>query len=89
MRQGLIRTTIALLFLGLWSAQPSNAAEDTAQVRELKEKVALATRMLVVQGIIGSSGHVSARIPGTDLVLIGSRDVSRAPIHWIGSQAQY
>jgi L-fuculose-phosphate aldolase len=80
MRQGLIRMIIALLFLGLWSAQPGYAAQDTAQVRELKEKVALATRMLVVQGIIGSSGHVSARIPGTDLVLIGSRDVSRAVV---------
>lgn len=78
MRQSLIRTTITLLILGLMSWQPANGAEDTARVLELKEKLALATRMLVMEGLIGSSGHVSVRIPGTDQVLIGSRDVSRA-----------
>ena len=78
MRYSFIEATMALLALCLMSSQPSNAAQDTAEVRELKEKVAQATRLLVSQGIIGSSGHVSARIPGTDLVLIGSRDVSRA-----------
>jgi L-ribulose-5-phosphate 4-epimerase len=50
-------------------------AEDSAAV--LKEKVAQAVRMLAAEGIVGSSGHVSARIPGTDLVLINSRDASR------------
>ena len=78
MRPNSIQTTIMLLMLGLASWQPANGAEDAEQLQELKEKVALATRMLVMEGLLASSGHVSARIPGTDQVLIGSRDVSRA-----------
>jgi len=56
------------------TAQNSPAARE---VDQLKEKVALATRMLARQGIIASSGHISARIPGTDRVLIGPGDVTR------------
>ena len=58
---------------------PGAAAQDSAKadVLALKEKVALATRMLASQGIIASSGHVSARIPGTDRVVIGPADVTR------------
>ena len=78
MRPSSIRTTIMLLMLGLASWQPANGAEDEEQIQELKENVALATRMLVMEGLLASSGHVSARIPGTDQVLIGPRDVSRA-----------
>jgi L-ribulose-5-phosphate 4-epimerase len=50
-----------------------------AQVNEaeLKAKVAQAVRMLAAEGLVGSSGHVSARIPGTNRVLINSRDASR------------
>ena len=33
--------------------------------------------MLASEGIIASSGHVSARIPGTDRVVIGPADVTR------------
>ena len=43
----------------------------------MKERIALATRMLASEGIVGSSGHVSMRIPGTDRVLVGPSDVSR------------
>ena len=43
----------------------------------LKEKVARATRMLVREGLLASSGHVSARVPGTDRILIGPADLSR------------
>ena len=46
-------------------------------VQELKEKVARATRMLAREGIIASSGHVSARIPGTDRFVIGPAYVTR------------
>ena len=46
-------------------------------VQELKEKVAQATRMLAREGIIAASGHVSARIPGTDRILIGPGYVTR------------
>jgi len=43
----------------------------------MKARIALATRMLASEGIVGSSGHVSMRIPGTDKVLVGPADVSR------------
>ena len=43
----------------------------------LKIKVAQAVRMLAAEGLVASSGHVSARIPGTNKVLINSRDASR------------
>jgi L-ribulose-5-phosphate 4-epimerase len=59
---------------GQQGAPTSVPAPDVAA---LKDKVARATRMLAREGIIGSSGHVSARIPGTDRVLIGPADVSR------------
>jgi len=49
----------------------------TTDVELLKVKVARATRMLAREGIIASSGHVSARIPGTDRVVIGPADVTR------------
>jgi L-fuculose-phosphate aldolase len=58
------------------TSQPQNAASGSA-VTELKARVALATRMLAAEGIIASSGHVSARIPGTDRVVIGPADVTR------------
>ena len=46
----------------------------TQRVKELKKKVALACRMIGYQGVTkGSFGHVSARIPGTDKVLIKSK----------------
>ncbi len=55
----------------------SQGAPSEADLRSMKEKVALATRMLAHQGIIASSGHVSVRVPGTNLVLIGPENVSR------------
>jgi L-fuculose-phosphate aldolase len=58
------------------AAKPAAAAAGDP-VRALKEKVALATKMLVREKIITSSGHVSARIPGTDKVLIGPGLVTR------------
>jgi L-ribulose-5-phosphate 4-epimerase len=51
--------------------QPTNA------VQSLKEKVAQATRMLTREKILTSSGHVSARIPGSERVLIGPANISR------------
>jgi L-ribulose-5-phosphate 4-epimerase len=54
---------------------PVVCAQDNEVV--LRTKVAQAVRMLAAEGIVGSSGHVSARIPGTDMVLINSRDASR------------
>ena len=57
------------------SEQSAAAAEGN--VVEMKGRIALATRMLASEGIVGSSGHVSMRIPGTDKVLVGPTDVSR------------
>jgi L-fuculose-phosphate aldolase len=56
-------------------SQQSRAAEG--DIAEMKARIALATRMLASEGIVGSSGHVSMRIPGTDKVLVGPADVSR------------
>lgn len=55
----------------------SERAPAADAVTQLKFKVAQATRMLAAEGIIAASGHVSARIPGTDRVLIGPGDVTR------------
>jgi L-ribulose-5-phosphate 4-epimerase len=59
---------------GAPAAQPAAA---TTAIEQLKAKVALATRLLASQGIIASSGHVSARVPGTDRVVIGPGDITR------------
>jgi len=53
------------------------AAADEGNIVEMKARIALATRMLANEGIVGSSGHVSMRIPGTDKILVGPADVSR------------
>jgi ribulose-5-phosphate 4-epimerase/fuculose-1-phosphate aldolase len=45
-----------------------------------REEVVTCTRLLVFRGILDYSGHVSARVPGTDLVLIQPRDTSRAAL---------
>ncbi|SRR6266849_3515463 len=59
------------------SRTASAATPQAAAILKMKEKVALATRMLAREGIVGSSGHVSMRIPGTDHVLIGPENVTR------------
>ena len=43
----------------------------------LREQIATCTRLLVMTEVMDYSGHVSARIPGTDRVLIQPRDTSR------------
>jgi len=58
-------------------ASQQAAATAEGNVVEMKGRIALATRMLASEGIVGSSGHVSMRIPGTDKVLVGPTDVSR------------
>ena len=67
--------TVALAGLLPLTFAPSARADD--EVEKLKQKVAQATRMLAREGLLASSGHVSARIPGTDRVLIGPAGVSR------------
>ena len=52
-------------------------AQGTETEETLKVKVAQAVRMLAVEGIVNYSGHVSARVPGTNRIVINSRDASR------------
>ncbi|MDO8689799.1 MAG: class II aldolase/adducin family protein [Dehalococcoidia bacterium] len=47
---------------------------------ELREKVAQSCRIMYMEGFFASSGHVSARIPGTDHILIHPRQTSRAVV---------
>ena len=49
-----------------------------ADVQRLRQQLADCTRIMVMQEIMDFSGHVSARIPGTDRALIQPRDTSRA-----------
>jgi L-ribulose-5-phosphate 4-epimerase len=44
----------------------------------LRQQLADATRMMVFAELLDYSGHLSARLPGTDRVLIQPRDSSRA-----------
>jgi L-ribulose-5-phosphate 4-epimerase len=48
-----------------------------ATTDNLREQIATCTRLLVLTEVMDYSGHVSARIPGTDRVLIQPRDTSR------------
>jgi L-ribulose-5-phosphate 4-epimerase len=72
----MLRQNAALLLTGLLCCCPFASAQDGGE-EALKLKVAQAVRMLAAEGFVGSSGHVSARVPGTDRVLINSRDASR------------
>lgn len=55
----------------------------TQTVSELRKKVALACRIVGGQGLTrGSLGHVSARIPGTDRVLIKGKGVNEEAVEF-------
>lgn len=47
--------------------------EQAGVIRDLKEKLATAHRILYKLGLADYLGHVSARVPGTDIVLIKGR----------------
>lgn len=47
---------------------------------ELRTKLAMASRMLFNAGLVDYSGHISARMPGSDLLLILPHPVSRATV---------
>ena len=46
----------------------------------LREQLVDCTRMMVMAELLDYSGHISARLPGTDRILIPRRDASRAGI---------
>ncbi|MBI4317037.1 MAG: class II aldolase/adducin family protein [Chloroflexi bacterium] len=47
------------------------------EIEGLKEQLVAAVRMMVAEGLIDFNGHISARVPGTDHVLIHGRAISR------------
>jgi len=51
-----------------------------SELNELKRKLAMSSRMLVNSGLVDYSGHISARIPGSDHLLILPHPVSRATV---------
>ncbi len=51
-----------------------------AKIAQLRQEVATCTRLLVMQEVMDYSGHVSARIPGTDRILIQPKDTSRVAL---------
>jgi len=58
-------------------ADGRKAAADTAET-QLRRQVAACTLLLNDLGLLGYSGHVSARIPGRDAIVIQSRDQPRS-----------
>jgi L-ribulose-5-phosphate 4-epimerase len=51
-----------------------------AEINELKKKLAMSSRMLFNAGLVDYSGHISARIPGSQHFLILPHPVSRATV---------
>ncbi|MBI3058299.1 MAG: class II aldolase/adducin family protein [Deltaproteobacteria bacterium] len=49
-------------------------------ITRLREEIATCTRLLVMEGIMDFSGHVSARLPGVNRILIQPKDTSRAAL---------
>lgn len=47
-------------------------------LQQLREDVVTCTKLLVFVGILDYSGHVSARVPGTDTALVLRREASRS-----------
>ncbi|HEX2727978.1 MAG TPA: class II aldolase/adducin family protein [Beijerinckiaceae bacterium] len=56
------------------------AVSNPTSRQRLAAQVAATTRLLVMEGILDYSGHVSARVPGQDAFLIQVRDDSRAEL---------
>jgi L-ribulose-5-phosphate 4-epimerase len=51
-----------------------------SELNELKKKLAMSSRMLFNSGLVDYSGHISARIPGSEHLLILPHPVSRATV---------
>lgn len=69
---------LTFAIVSIFLCLPASALAQGKETEEtLKVKVAQAVRMLAVEGIVNYSGHVSARVPGTNRIVINSRDASR------------
>ena len=51
-----------------------------SDLSELKIKLAMSSRMLFNAGLVDYSGHISARVPGSDHLVILPHPVSRATV---------
>jgi L-ribulose-5-phosphate 4-epimerase len=51
-----------------------------SEINDLKKKLAMSSRMLFNSGLVDYSGHISARVPGSDHLLILPHPVSRATV---------
>jgi ribulose-5-phosphate 4-epimerase/fuculose-1-phosphate aldolase len=60
----------------MFDGQSSASTEN----QEIKSKLATLCRLLEHLGLIDFSGHVSARVPGTENVLINPRNVARCKV---------
>jgi ribulose-5-phosphate 4-epimerase/fuculose-1-phosphate aldolase len=58
----------------------ATALNLTNSHEQLRARLAAATRILNMAGILDYSGHISARIPGTDLFFIQTRSESREEV---------
>lgn len=58
----------------------ATALKTSNSHEQLRARLAAATRMLNMAGILDYSGHISARIPGTNLFYIQTRNESRAEV---------
>ncbi len=50
------------------------------ELSEIRKKLAMSSRMLFNSGLVDYSGHISARVPGSDCLLILPHPVSRATV---------
>src|SRR5215470_12338092 len=53
---------------------------NVSELNDLKKKFAMSSRMLFNSGLVDYSGHISARIPGSDHLLFLLHPVSRATV---------
>ncbi len=61
------------------AATRQNAATGPSE-QTLREQVAACTLLLNDLGLLGYSGHVGARVPGRDAIIIQSRDLPRSQL---------
>jgi L-ribulose-5-phosphate 4-epimerase len=61
-------------------ANVSRASDTSAATDQVKREVSAVTRLLEAEGILDYSGHVSARVPGRDALVIQIGSVSRAEV---------
>lgn len=60
---------------------------QTQAVKKLTEKVALSCRIIAKMGVTkGAFGHVSARVPGTDRILIKSKGPNEAALEFAAEE---